>query len=95
MIIIIAAYAAYITVAIFGNVKIALIGAACLTFFSFSHVILKLIYPSGYTNDQVLGDTSVDSTATLLVKGSFAALNFVATWGILIALIAGGISIFN
>ena len=94
--------AAYIIIAFFGDMKIALYGGICLTFFTSTAMIVTLIYGHNWTVREILGDPKKDSNTMLLVKYLVATTNFFATWGVLITLIAGGftvlvnvISIFN
>ena len=94
--------AAYIIIAFFGDMKIALYGGICLTFFTSTAMTITLIYGHNWNERQVLGDPSKDSNTMLVVKYHVATANFVATSGVLITLLAGGfavlvnvISIFN
>ena len=85
--------AAYIIIAFFGDMKIALYGGICLAFFTSTAMIITLIYGHNWTESQVLGDPSKDSNTMLVVKYLVATTNFFATWGILITLIAGGFTV--
>ena len=87
--------AAYIIIALLGDVKIAIYGGICLILFTSTVNIMTLIFGQDFTESQALGDPSKDSSIALIIKGFVGILNFFATWGIFITLIVGVISIFN
>jgi hypothetical protein len=95
MIITIPVFIAFLFIGIFGDVRFALAGAACLILFTVFSYINNMIFPVGTTKEQVHGSLEVDGIVKLTAKFIWANSMFCLIWLIPISLIMGIISIFK